>query len=138
MKDKTALARGWVRKGDSDLADARRTVESEGPYDTACFHAQQAVEKYLKGLLAFHGKLIPRIHDLEELARLCALEEDIPALIETPLEELSGYAVEMRYDADFWPERETAAQALSMAERLRALIIENLPDGVADDAKFSG
>jgi HEPN domain-containing protein len=52
MKDRSVLARGWFRKGDSDLADARRTTASEGPYDTACFHAQQAVEKYLKGVLA--------------------------------------------------------------------------------------
>lgn len=42
---RSALVRGWFRKADSDLADARRTTASEGPYDTACFHAQQAVEK---------------------------------------------------------------------------------------------
>lgn len=30
----------------------RRTVASECPYDTACFHAQQAMEKYLKEFLA--------------------------------------------------------------------------------------
>ena len=53
MKDAAALAQGWFRKADSDLADATRTVVSEGPYDTACFHAQQAVEKCLKGYLAF-------------------------------------------------------------------------------------
>jgi HEPN domain-containing protein len=53
MKDRLALARGWFRKADSDLTDARRTAASEGPYDTACFHAQQAVEKYLKGFLAW-------------------------------------------------------------------------------------
>lgn len=47
MKDQRSLADGWFRKGDSDLADARRTLASEGPYDTACFHAQQAAEKYL-------------------------------------------------------------------------------------------
>ncbi len=45
MKDKVDHARGWFRKADSDLADARRTVSSEGPFDTACFHAQQAAEK---------------------------------------------------------------------------------------------
>ena len=65
MKDNVALALGWMRKGDSDLADARRTVGSGGPYDTACFHAQQAVEKYLKALLAFDGQPIPRTHDLK-------------------------------------------------------------------------
>ena len=50
MKNREALAQGWFRKGDSDLADAHRTIKSDGPYDTACFHAQQAVEKYLKGV----------------------------------------------------------------------------------------
>ncbi|MBH0179484.1 MAG: HEPN domain-containing protein [Nitrospira sp.] len=60
MKDKSALAQGWFRKADSDLADARRTVASEGPYDTACFHAQQAVEKYLKDVLAWRSLEIPR------------------------------------------------------------------------------
>ena len=59
MRDRQALARGWFLKADSDLADARPTVASEGPYDTACFHAQQAVEKYLKGFLASRGVEIP-------------------------------------------------------------------------------
>ena len=70
MKDRSALARGRFRKADSYLADARRTTASEGPYDTACFHAQQAVEKYLKGMLAWRSLEIPRTHDLEELQRL--------------------------------------------------------------------
>lgn len=72
MKDKSALAQGWFRKAESDLADAGgRTVASEGPYDTACYHAQQAVEKYLKGYLAWQEQPFPRTHDLEELQRLC-------------------------------------------------------------------
>ncbi len=45
MKCKADLAKGWLLKGDSDLATAKCTAGSEGPYDTACFHAQQAVEK---------------------------------------------------------------------------------------------
>jgi len=71
MKCKFDLANGWLKKGDSDLADVRRGLASEGPYDTACFHAQQAVEKYLKSLLAYHGTPIPLTHDVEELQRLC-------------------------------------------------------------------
>ena len=81
MKDRGALAQGWFRKADSDLADARRSVASEGPYDTACFHAQQAVEKYLKGYLAWREQAIPRTHDLEELQRLCAAQEPMPEQI---------------------------------------------------------
>lgn len=58
MRGKLEHARGWFRKAESDLADARRTVASEGPYDTACFHAQQAAEKYLKGFLVSRGGLL--------------------------------------------------------------------------------
>ena len=87
MKDRQALAQGWFRKADSDLADARRSVDSEGPYDTACFHTQQAVEKYLKGYLAWREQAIPRAHDLEELQRLCASQEPMPELAALDLTE---------------------------------------------------
>jgi HEPN domain-containing protein len=101
MKDRSALAQGWFRKGDSDLADARRTTASEGPYDTACFHAQQVVEKYLKGILAWRGLEIPRTHDLEELQRLFIQLEPWPELKMSDLTDLTAYAVELRYDAEF-------------------------------------
>ena len=126
MKDDAALARGWMRKGDSDLADARRTVDSDGPYDTACFHAQQAVEKYLKGLLAFHGQPVPRTHDLEELQRLCTPLLSLAEFSALDLTELSGYAVELRYDADFWPERDTASEAVALAEQVRTIIVRTV------------
>ena len=127
MKDNAALALGWMRKADSDLADARRTVQSDGPYDTACFHAQQAVEKYLKALLACHGQPVLRTHDLEELQRLCGTLAPPVELEELDLTELSGYAVELRYDADFWPELDTAAEALALVEKVRGIVTLILP-----------
>ncbi len=127
MKNEVSLAQGWLRKADSDLQTARRTVESEGPYDTACFHAQQAVEKCLKALLALRGRPTPRTHDLEELADICLGICPLPELTTAPLEELSTYAVEMRYDADFWPPLETAAEALETAERIRNAIGALIP-----------
>lgn len=54
------LAKGWVAKGDSDRATARLVLGGPGPYDTACFHAQQAAEKYLKAVVALAGLPIPR------------------------------------------------------------------------------
>jgi HEPN domain-containing protein len=38
----------------------------------ACFHAQQAAEKYLKALLARHGLEVPRTHVIEQLLDLIA------------------------------------------------------------------
>lgn len=127
MKDRSALAQGWFRKADSDLADARRTIASEGPYDTACFHAQQAVEKYLKGVLAWRGLEIPRTHDLEELQRLCTRLESWMELASCDLTDLTAYAVELRYDAEFWPPQPTAVEAVKLAEQVRASVLAHMP-----------
>ena len=43
------------------------------------------------------------------------------------LTELSGYAVELRYDADFWPGLDTATEAVTLAEKVRAMIVQILP-----------
>ena len=45
MNDSASHARGWIAKAASDLAAAKRLAEGEGPYDAACFHAQQAAER---------------------------------------------------------------------------------------------
>ena len=127
MKDRATLVQGLIRKGDSDLADARRTLKSEGPYDTACFHAQQACEKYLKAYLAWHEQTIPRTHDLEELQRLCVEMEPIPGLSTLDLTELTAYAVELRYDAEFWPPQPTAREAVLITEKVRRAILGTLP-----------
>ncbi|MGE5571513.1 MAG: HEPN domain-containing protein [Bacillota bacterium] len=123
MKDKGDLARGWIRKAESDLADARRTVASEGPYDTACFHCQQAVEKYLKAFLAYHEEPVPHTHDLEELARLCSRVDNTLDWSGFDLEQLTDYAVASRYDDEFWPERDVAEDAMLCAERMRNAIL---------------
>jgi len=60
MNNQADLAKGWLRKADSDLATARLVLSGPGPYDTACFHAQQAIEKSLKAVLAYHLKPIAR------------------------------------------------------------------------------
>lgn len=127
MKNKQDLAQGFFRKGDSDLADARRTLVSDGPYDTACFHAQQAVEKYLKAYLAWKGQPIPRTHDLEELQTLCVAQAQLTDLAKLDLTELTAYAVELRYDAEFWPTHSTADEAVHLVERVRSYVIECLP-----------
>jgi HEPN domain-containing protein len=54
MKSLEDLARGWWRKGDSDLANAQLCLTANQSLDTACFHAQQAAEKYLKAYLSLN------------------------------------------------------------------------------------
>lgn len=70
MPGELAHGRGWFLKAESDLTTAKLMLEGQGPYDTACFHAQQAAEKYLKGLLALATQPFPLTHNLEDLQRL--------------------------------------------------------------------
>ncbi len=56
----------WFFFAESDLKLAKEAVE-EAIYHLACFHAQQAVEKLLKAVLAAHHQPIPKIHSVREL-----------------------------------------------------------------------
>jgi hypothetical protein len=40
---------------------------------------------------------------------------------------LSDYAVPARYDLDFWPDQETAVEALGLAEQVRQIVFALLP-----------
>ncbi len=121
------LARGWMQKGDSDRLNADRTTQTPGPYDTACFHAQQAVEKYLKAVLAFSGSPILRTHDLEDIDNSCLAVAPALVLDRMELSTLTPYAVQLRYDMGFWPDQATAHEALATADRVRATVLSVLP-----------
>lgn len=75
---------------------------------------------------SLHGQPIPRTHDLEELQRLCTPLLSLAEFSALDLTELSGYAVELRYDADFWPERDTASEAVALAEQVRTIIVRTV------------
>lgn len=47
----------WLAKAEHDLLNIENNLKAQQiPWDTICFHAQQAAEKYLKALLVFHGQ----------------------------------------------------------------------------------
>ncbi len=126
MKDNRDLASGWLEKARSDIYAAESILTGEGPFDTACFHAQQAIEKSLKSLLAFWENPIPRTHDLDELQRLCLAIHPSRQLMELDLTEVTDYAVQLRYDIEFWPEREIAESALALSKRVLEIVQDML------------
>ena len=123
------IIRQWVRKAEHDLEAAKRiTAVDEGcPYDTACFHCQQAVEKYLKALLTLLGIPAPRTHDLEALSALLPPERRL-SLSPAALAAMNPSAVEVRY-ADDWrePGRNDAELLLETAQAVREEIRCYLP-----------
>jgi HEPN domain-containing protein len=125
MNDRASHARQWLAKANSDLMASQRLLDSDGPYDAVCFHAQQAAEKALKAWLAVADSPIPRTHNLEDLLVQClallpvAVASGIEAL---DLSSLTPFAVESRYDIEFWPERAEAEAAVAIAARVCAAV----------------
>ena len=120
-------ARAWIAKGDNDLSTARLILRGSGPLDTASFHCQQAAEKYLKALVAYAGQPIPRTHNLVLILGECRGPYPKLELQEAEISKLTPYAVELRYDLTFTPDRARIEQAIALAERVRAKVLAVLP-----------
>lgn len=127
MKSKLDLVQGWLRKAESDLASAGLCVSAGEALDTACFHAQQAAEKCINAYLTEHEIDFPFIHNLEKLIELCSRRDPSFTTIKTLGQELTPYAVELRYDDEFWPTGETAREALETATAIRDFVQDRLP-----------
>ena len=121
------LAHGWIAKGDNDRLAARILLQASGPLDAACFNTQQAAEKYLKAVIAFFGKPIPHIHDLEEIYGACRLVAPALTLDQNRLSSLTPFAVQVRYSPDFRPDALTVLGALDVVDEVRAAIVVVLP-----------
>jgi HEPN domain-containing protein len=123
MNDRRSHTRPWLAKAESDLLAAQRLLAAGGPFDAVCFHAQQACAKALKAVLAWAERDLQRTHNLEDLQAACVLVlPDAGALRSLDLSQLTPYAVETRYDAEFWPDGKTAADACGVAEQVMSIV----------------
>jgi HEPN domain-containing protein len=73
IQEKSDYIKNWLYRAREDIAVIKDLQESnpDGFTNTICFHAQQAVEKYLKAFLAFNDVDFPRTHDLDYLLLKC-------------------------------------------------------------------
>jgi HEPN domain-containing protein len=118
----------WIHRAEEDLDSAVHLLGRmpRRPTNAICFHAQQAVEKYLKSLLVHEGTDFPKTHDIEELVALLRS----PAVVELGVEEqrrLTLYATRARYPG--WPDVSLveARRAVALARRVRRAIRRLLP-----------
>ncbi|MBC7226874.1 MAG: HEPN domain-containing protein [Thermoflexales bacterium] len=128
MKTVADLVRGWIRKAESDLASAELCLEAGRALDVVCFHAQQAAEKYLKAYLTAYEIDFPFVHNLEKLIELCARQDPEFISIKSLGQQLTPYAVSLRYDAEFWPDVDVAEHALHAALTIKEFVVERLPE----------
>ena len=90
----------WIKKADLDFKTAVRLSAETEFRDIVGFHAQQAVEKYLKALLTRHQIEFPKTHVIR---RLLILLEPVEPVIVDALDDanwLSPFGAEIRYPGD--------------------------------------
>ena len=128
--DKQTELRQWIEIANSDLSTAQYIAKNMRPvsYEIVCFHCQQAAEKYLKWVLVLHDIEPPKIHDLEELEKLC---EKINPNFESLYEKcnvLTEYAVHSRYPNERRLEKQDMDRALDYANYIKSFVQAQFPD----------
>jgi HEPN domain-containing protein len=89
------LTAPWIRKAESDWRAANNLAKAKPPFhDEACFHCQQAAEKFFKALLQEWNLTIPKIHDLDILRNLLLSHDPTFASLTRKLDWLTQYAVD--------------------------------------------
>jgi HEPN domain-containing protein len=122
-----ATVKEWIAKAEADFATAgrERRARKNPNYDAICFHAQQGVEKLMKGLLILRGVIPPKTHDLVQLSELLC-----PACPQWswPVEELrsvSRAAVMFRYPGES-ATRQDAIEVLGLARQIRRALLKRI------------
>lgn len=110
----------WLAKAENDLLNIENNLAAaDVPWDTVCFHAQQAAEKLLKALLVSRGEIVPRTHDLSALLGGCQAAGFDVASISEDCQRLQPYAVLTRYPGSpFEPDAEEGQLAAEAAARV--------------------
>jgi len=119
----------WLRKAEHDLLNIENNLAAkEIPWDTVCFHAQQAAEKVLKAFLVHCGRDLTKTHDLVALLAHCVECESDLAPLESDCRMLTSFGVAARYPDDlFEPGEGDGRDVIAAAYRVRDKIFTFLP-----------
>lgn len=91
----------WLLKANEDLLVVNKLTDFEiVATSSACFHCQQAVEKFLKAFLIANGVDIKKTHNIEFLLSECSdIDKDFDKI---DPKELSDFEVDTRYPGDMY------------------------------------
>jgi HEPN domain-containing protein len=111
--------KSWIAHAEDDFESATVLMRRKKPLlNSACFHAQQCAEKYMKALLIFKDQNFPKVHDLTILDDLCNAAGVFLGMDKTNFARLTAYAVMTRYPGDE-PTIEETKDAIEIAKSVR-------------------
>jgi HEPN domain-containing protein len=114
----------WVRSAEEDFTMAGLALRSRSRNSTtnsAGFHSQQCIEKYLKSRLVEDGLPVIKTHDLQVLLNRLVARHPLWAAFHTTLGILTNYAVKFRYPGHI-ATRADAREALKACRSIRTEI----------------
>jgi HEPN domain-containing protein len=117
----------WVSKAEGDFVSAQREYRARKlpNYDSACFHAQPCIEKYMKARLVQARIHFPKTHDLGRLLDLVSPVEPMWEPYRLALNRVSYFAVDFRYPGDT-ATREDAKEAMKTCTHFRKVARQSL------------
>jgi HEPN domain-containing protein len=128
--DQREFAALLLRKAEGDIEVVRALVDNVSITDDAIgFHAQQAIEKAMKAVLAIHGVKFPRTHDLGFLLELA--DRDGVRIPDVVVEArwLTPWSAEFRYDDPPVPDELDRGASLRSAEQALTWARSAVADG---------
>ena len=94
--------KNWLIRANEDIAVINNLFNSDPSFyaSSICYHAQQAVEKFLKAFLVFHSVDFKKTHDVDFLLAEC--KEIEPNGFDIDLGSLADFSISLRYPDDFY------------------------------------
>ncbi len=117
----------WILKAENDLKNIELQINTKTIIpDTACFHAQQAVEKFLKAFIVYNSTEPERTHKIEKLLEKCA-KIDSSFMEYSFAVRLTEYAVEARYPDDYYEiTTGEVTEAYNIALKIKNLVLSKI------------
>ena len=124
----TDFVKNWFSRGEEDMALIQLILkEGNNLPNLACFHAQQATEKYLKGFLAYHDLHTRKVHSIKELLEDCEQLDNSFSQLQKDAYFLSQFYIETRYADDYVEfSRNDAEKAFEVATRIKEFVLNKV------------
>ncbi len=120
-RDRRDLAAVLAGKAGDDATAVRELSGNRRVADAIVgFHAQQAIEKWLKAVLANRGIDFERTHDLDRLVELVEAADERLPVDRDEVSALTEFAVPFRYDEPLEVEPLERARLLQIVEAIEA------------------
>lgn len=122
-KEQDEYLQNWLFRAKEDIAviDSLFIADPAFYSSTICFHAQQAVEKFLKAFLVYHNVDFPRTHDVDFLLIECKKIDSKD--FDVDLGSLSDFGVNIRYPDDFYvPDKEETILYHDIAHSIKKIV----------------